>query len=767
MAINSLSGYRPVRISGISSGMDTETLVTNMMKAQQLKLDKVYKDRTKLEWKRDAYNDAIKQTKDFRYKYMSVLSADNMFSTSIYQTNKINLPQNNFVDIVAKSNAAKLNYEIQSIKIAQSAKIQGNRGVSKYSGIEGATGTNMEAVTTGTKEFSAAAAGQQLVDLEFADGTKAFTFANADDKLSFNINGKDFVFEQTDTLQHVMDTVNADTTAKVTMSMDGNKIKFRSNEVGSGAQLSFANVGTANALFGEKGVFGIENSIKPTNAVNTSMTFEEFENATGKSFGFGGGSNSIVINGQSFSYDKSDTIDSFMQKVNAASGTTGVKMHYNELKDQFTFNSNSNAPITVSDGTGSFFGAASGVTSGTFSDIKQIKTSDSILVAAQKMGVDLQTDNGMLKFSINGKDFSFDVKTTSISAMTNTLNNDTDINISFAYSSISDSFSFSTKATGSDAKLEFANGTGSNAFGAGGLFGMSTMSASGTDAEMYITDGSTDAMGNKIYEKITSKSNTINIDGIEYKLKADMAAGSDDDNIKFNVVQDNTEVVAKVKSFIDEYNKILRSLTTSINEKKNYKYPPLSEEERKALSEKDLEQWEKNAKQGTLRNDTDISKLLTDLRSQLNVKIGDTGLSASDIGISIGTSVFSMTNEIEFNEEKFKAALEKNPDAVAQVMAASDPDKSIKTGADGYTRTSKNGLMSSISEITSNFERNLTKNALTSTNKSITETSDKMDDMVKKMYILEEKYYMQFARMEKLMAQYQAQGSWLGAQLGM
>ena len=45
----------PIRITGMNSGLDTESIITELMKAQQTKVDNVKKQQTKLQWKQDAW----------------------------------------------------------------------------------------------------------------------------------------------------------------------------------------------------------------------------------------------------------------------------------------------------------------------------------------------------------------------------------------------------------------------------------------------------------------------------------------------------------------------------------------------------------------------------------------------------------------------------------------------------------------------------------------------------------------------------------------
>ena len=79
MATNPISSYSTSRITGLISGMDTDSLIEKAMKSEQAKLDRMYQSKTKLEWKRDAYTDINTKLLEFSNKYMSQTSADNIF----------------------------------------------------------------------------------------------------------------------------------------------------------------------------------------------------------------------------------------------------------------------------------------------------------------------------------------------------------------------------------------------------------------------------------------------------------------------------------------------------------------------------------------------------------------------------------------------------------------------------------------------------------------------------------------------------------------
>lgn len=68
-----------MRITGLASGMDTESLIKDMMRAQRLPMDKVLQRKQYMEWQRDDYRTINRQLFDFRN-----LVSDNMMRSSTF-----------------------------------------------------------------------------------------------------------------------------------------------------------------------------------------------------------------------------------------------------------------------------------------------------------------------------------------------------------------------------------------------------------------------------------------------------------------------------------------------------------------------------------------------------------------------------------------------------------------------------------------------------------------------------------------------------------
>ena len=119
------------RISGMVSGMDTDSLVNSLLQIEQLKIDKVYKSKTLVEWKNDSLREVNNMIRVFRNKYMSVLSPEtNMYTSSAYKSYDVEMESNANVKITANSGAITGNYVIN--EITRLAKRATATGADKY-----------------------------------------------------------------------------------------------------------------------------------------------------------------------------------------------------------------------------------------------------------------------------------------------------------------------------------------------------------------------------------------------------------------------------------------------------------------------------------------------------------------------------------------------------------------------------------------------------------------------------------------------------------
>lgn len=234
MAINPIG---VTRLTGLSSGMDSDTIIKNMMKIEQLKLDRELRAKTTIEWKQEAYNSVTKELTDFRQKFLSVLSPDNMLTGTAYNVFKIDTTDTSGnVKVTAGPEAAAGFVSVDYV--TQLAK--------------GATAASASKVSAGGTQLSVNNS-TMLKDLTFA---KDMGFV--DGEISFAINGESFTFKETDSLSKMLSTVSANEKAGVTLNYSRltDTFTLSTKQMGTEAKLEITNL-KGNA-FGANGALGID-----------------------------------------------------------------------------------------------------------------------------------------------------------------------------------------------------------------------------------------------------------------------------------------------------------------------------------------------------------------------------------------------------------------------------------------------------------------------------------------------------------------------------
>ena len=103
----------PTRVTGMFSGLDTEILIQDLMKAKRKKNENLTKEKTKLEWKQEAWKDLNKEIKSL---YTGTLS--NLRYTSAFRK-KTTSVSNSAVSVITGDNAMN---SVQSLSVTKLAK---------------------------------------------------------------------------------------------------------------------------------------------------------------------------------------------------------------------------------------------------------------------------------------------------------------------------------------------------------------------------------------------------------------------------------------------------------------------------------------------------------------------------------------------------------------------------------------------------------------------------------------------------------------------
>ena len=244
------------------------------------------------------------------------------------------------------------------------------------------------------------------------------------------------------------------------------------------------------------------------------------------------------------------------------------------------------------------------------------------------------------------------------------INNSVDGKIKASYSEMTGKFTVETKDTGSNTEFKIVGGDGSSSKAldfldlktknsSGNLVKFDENGAKGSNSEIEVS--SKDGTFKKI---LSQESNTFTIDNIKYTVNSTGSA-------EITSKQDASSVVQKMKTFVDDYNKIMDKIYDLVTEKKDSDYSPLTEAQKEEMSEDEIKDWEKKAKQGILRNDSEMRRFMDSMQ---NAIFGDKMNILNEMGISTAED-YNKRGQISLDESKFTEALENDSQKVYKAFA--------------------------------------------------------------------------------------------------
>lgn len=282
-------------------------------------------------------------------------------------------------------------------------------------------------------------------------------------------------------------------------------------------------------------------------------------------------------------------------------------------------------------------------------------------------------------------------------------------------------------------------------------------------------------------------SNNINLNGINMELKA---TGKVDVKVATNV----DDIMGKIEKFVEDYNKLLEDSSKILEEKRYKSFHPLSKEEKKAMSDDDVELWMEKAKSGMLNRDENVSRTLQNIRGQTYKEVeGVEGSFKHITEIGIATEKYSRGTtggKLEIDKDKLRTAILDDPEGVMELLfkdgefdsdgkeILEDSSKSSMGVFSGIYNNLTQGMKSIIDKsgtgenasIYRNVKSNLLldfvtkKSSISDIDKAILDMDKKIDNLNMMLDRKEDAYYAKFTQMEKYLHQMNSQSSWLAQQ---
>ncbi len=274
----------------------------------------------------------------------------------------------------------------------------------------------------------------------------------------------------------------------------------------------------------------------------------------------------------------------------------------------------------------------------------------------------------------------------------------------------------------------------------------------GTDAEITLNG-----------VKYTSDTNSFAING----LTINVSGVTGEDEIALTTETDTQGIYDKIKDFLTSYNSIINEMSKLYNADSSYGYDPLTDEEKDAMSDTEIEKWETKIKDSLLRNDSTLNGIMMSMINTMgsSYEVNGQKYSLSSFGISTLGYLNAVDNEnyayhidgdeddenTSGNADKLKKAISEDPDTVIDFMK--------QLAGSLYTSLGNKMKSTSLSSAYTIYNDKEMNSQYSQYSKTISEWEDKLQDK-------EDYYYNKFSQMETALAKLQSQTSSLSGLFG-
>ena len=310
------------RITGLSSGLDVDSIVKGLMDAEKVKLSKMEQQEDLLTWKQEAYRTTMGTMNTFSSTYLDTLASGSITK------------QGTFLQYEATTSDADSSY----VTAAASANAKAGSHTLAISQLATAsTRSSSAAITTGIRGAALSA-----TPTNFASGT---TWKITVDGTAYSVDLSGLSVSSTDVSAVKTAVDKAVGSGKLNVALDSGCITVTAT--GSGVQ---------SVTVAAQSTLGFASS--QSNRLDTSQKLSAIQSAlkTTSSFSFDGSNEiSFAINGESFTFDQDDTLSAVISKVNQSDA--GVTMSYDSINDKLVLTSKTmgaGATLTASDTSGDF-----------------------------------------------------------------------------------------------------------------------------------------------------------------------------------------------------------------------------------------------------------------------------------------------------------------------------------------------------------------------------------------------------------------------------
>ena len=748
-----------IRLSGMISGLDTDSIVEELVSAYSIKKDNLVKAQTKLEWKQDAWKEMNTKVYDFYSKSLSNLRFSNAFAKKVSSVNSTKAKVSASSDSVTGTQSLKITSLAKSgyltggvVKNAsdESEKIKGSSKLSDLGISDSRIGVTVDGKTNSidikgdmTVNQFVAKLKESGVNASFDETNQRFFVSSKNSGVEgdFNLNAEDA--EGLNSLKAMGLLVTTDKDMSVYEEMSNIDVEEITQEeymerlteykdaltVEEELKDEITSLTERNATLGkEKDILDFKKSYMVMTDEDRTKAKEELNNRLKEL-------KDTELTGRTDEEKKAvtDEIATINSKLKAAkdvednylkSGITAEDKQKYEDKlneditkksEELTANADKIAANqAILDGTAD---ASLGYT-----DLESYK---------DKLNADIDAANAELEQSIRDK---YQAK------------KDMGIEMLGAKALVDNYASLANPTEEEKAQYEAA-------LAKLGMGEGSAVRIAGADAKITLNGA-----------EFTSNTNSFSINGLTIEASA---ITDPDEEITITTNQDTDGIYNMIKDFIKEYNSLVNEMDSKYNAKSAKGYEPLTDEEKESMTDDQIEKWEAKIKDALLRRDQTLDGISSALRNAMSkgIEIDGKNYTLASFGISTLGYFAASDNEkgaYHINGDPDDKATSGNADKLRKAIA-SDPETVTtffnKLAQEMYTTLSNKMKASSI------------RSAYTVYNdKQMKAEYEEYDDKIKKwedkITAYEERYRKQFAAMEKAMSNMNAQQSQLSSLLG-
>lgn len=570
-------------ISGLASGLDTESMIEGMLESYKQKITGLQQNRQSLLWQQEAYQSISDKLVEFSRKYMSYTSSTNLLSSSFFNNAVLTTTGGKFADMVSATGKTSSNVTIDAV--AQLAT--SSRYTHSASGLGQATvGTDGKLTVTGDGTFDVN--GKMNVSelegsLSLKYGNKEITI-NFDELEFFDKKGDGSGTITADDLKSAIEKKLED--QNITLSSGDQKAasELIKVEVGSNGEITFSDKTSAGNTVEISGATGkLKDSLGLTgDKLGSSFTFKEGTYTTQVSTAeyLSDKSITVTLNGVKKTISLADIVkdgngyinsnDTFKDNLKSALDKAfgGEKVTVGVDGGKLSFAVSQGSTLAVSSSVGKALGFEDSMTTyvntsqtlgqlGTFNKDtgeltiggkkvqgtlmekvpkdQWIKQDDGTYIDSQGNKLDaegyrLSKDGERLyefSLTVNGKEVGKFTQDTALETVMNAINSDTEAGVNVSYSNLTNQFVFTAKESGEGGQIEMGDGLAQALFGKVDIKDETTYTA-GQDAIFKAT-----VNGSTMY--LSRSSNTFDMDGMSVTLKGtfnNTDRGTDADPIK-------------------------------------------------------------------------------------------------------------------------------------------------------------------------------------------------------------------------------------------